>query len=125
MILYFFGSKPVIFMADEKLIQDIYGRYNRSFTKNGRLRDWMHDLLGDSIIFSPSDDSWNERRKHLSTAFYKEKMIKMIDLAAKVAFDRVESWKKEYVGKDKDFLIFREPADLAMDCILACVFGTN
>ena len=100
-------------------------KYNKHFTKSGRFRDQMWDLMGNSIIFSPSDDSWNERRKHVSAAFYKEKMKRMINIAAGVAFERVQEWKRDYAGKDRDFFIYREPADLVNDCIQASVFGSS
>ena len=49
----------------------------------------MYELLGDSIVFSPSDETWSTRRKHLSAAFYKDKLIKMIDIVAAHAFEKV------------------------------------
>lgn len=36
--------------------------------------------MGDSILLSATTDKWADRRKSLSTAFYKEKLLKMLEL---------------------------------------------
>ena len=125
MVLFFFGSNPVLLVHDEKVTQDCFVKYNKHFTKNGRFKTWMYDLVGDSISFSPSDETWSTKRKHLSAAFYKEKMVKMIDIVAAMAFEKVQAWKGDYAGTDKDFHLFKEPADMVMDCIQASVFGNK
>ena len=125
LILFFFGSNPLLLVHSEKITQDCFVKYNKHFTKNSRFKPWMYDLIGDSIIFSPSDDQWNTKRKHLSSAFYKEKLIKMIDIVATHAFEIVQNWKKEYAGTDKDFQLFKEPNQMIMNSILASVFGKS
>ena len=79
--------------------------------------------MGDSILFSKSDDIWREKRKHLSAAFYKDKMIQMLDSVANLTIDRVEKWKSEYVGTGREFILNQQVSDHIMDSILFCVFG--
>ena len=117
MVLFFFGSNPVLLVHDEKVTQDCFVKYNKHFTKNGRFKTWMYDLVGDSIIFSPSGDAWNEKRKHLSAAFYMERMVKMIDIVAGNVYERVQDWKRDFASTGKDFAIFKETGNMVMDCV--------
>ena len=49
----------------------------------------------------------------------------MIDIVAAHAFEKVQEWKKEYAGTDKDFHLYKEPTDMVMNSILASVFGNS
>jgi hypothetical protein len=51
------------------------------------------NLTGDGILFSPSNENWSIRRKSLTAAFYKDKLIKMIELMKSIAFERTQIWK--------------------------------
>ena len=117
LILVFFGSNPILMINDEKIAHDCFVTYNKHFTKNERFRTWMYDLVGDSIIFSPSGDAWNEKRKHLSAAFYMERMVKMIDIVAGNVYERVQDWKRDFASTGKDFAIFKETGNMVMDCV--------
>ena len=101
----------------------LYVTYNKYFDKGGRSKKQLQDLFGDGIVLIESNELWREKRKHLSAAFYKEKMIAMLDSISELAFDRVSEWKRDYAGQDREFALIRSPADLLMDCIQACVFG--
>lgn len=56
-------------------------------------------------------------------AFYKDKMIKMLDIISELTFDRIEKWKISYIGTNTDMMLVKEVADLIMHCITATVFG--
>lgn len=36
--------------------------------------------MGDSIIFQPANEDWYEKRKRISVAFYKDKLLKMVEI---------------------------------------------
>ena len=62
----------------------------------------------------------------MSVAFYKDKMVSLLDTVADLSFDRITEWKRDYAGQpDKEFLIIRQPSDLIMNCIQSCVFGQS
>ena len=58
----------------------------------------MYDLFGEGLLLIESNEMWREKRKHLSAAFYKEKMIAMLDTITDIAFERITQWKKDYAG---------------------------
>ena len=67
------------------------------------------------------------KRKKLSLAFYKEKMIKMLNTMILMTVDKVNEWKEKFANKDlkeSDKMdIIKEVADHIMECVEACVFG--
>ena len=104
--LFFFQttSEGAIFVSSPEIAQDIYVKYNKFFDKGGRVKDQTIDLFGNSVLLMNSDEKWATKRKHLSSAFYKDKMIKMLHKIIYLTQSRVEEWKKEYANKDdKEF----------------------
>lgn len=65
-------------------------RNNKFTTKSETIQRIMDPLMGDSILLSDSTELWSHKRKVLSTAFYKEKLVKMIALVKSVLAQTVE-----------------------------------
>ena len=40
----------------------------------------MKPLMGDAILFSKADAEWKAKRKALSHAFYRDRMVFMLDV---------------------------------------------
>ncbi len=56
-------------------------------------------MTGDSILFARSDLLWQQKRKALSAALYKEKLRVMIDMMKDVTIDMIRgNWMH---AKDK------------------------
>jgi cytochrome P450 len=73
-----FGScQTNIFISDPTLLNELYVTKNKFFDKHHAVYEAFKPLVGDSILFSRSDEEWAKRRKTLSAAFYKEKLLKM------------------------------------------------
>ena len=83
--------------------------------------------MGESIVFIQSNELWSKKRKKLSHAFYKEKIVKMLNIIIHRTSDKVEVWKQKYADKylpySEKMNIIKEIADHVMECIEACVFG--
>lgn len=45
----------------------------------------MYPLMGDSTLLARSDELWSKRRKSLSGTFYKDKLVKMMEIVKSVA----------------------------------------
>ena len=75
-MLYF----PVLAIADPEMLNDFYIAKNKFFDKHDQHRNVFYPLMGDSIVFGRSSESWSSRRKSLSVAFYKDKLKLMIEL---------------------------------------------
>jgi len=50
----------------------------------------MKPVVGESILLARSDALWAKKRKSLSTAFYKEKLGKMMDIIRDVVMNYVK-----------------------------------
>ena len=87
--------------------------------------DLFIPLIGESILFSPSNEKWSKRRKILSSAFYKDKVIFMVEQVKNVLIDKVQYWEETFVKKDQAFDIFSELQNLAASIIFTCTYGDD
>ena len=95
-------------VTDPEIVEDIYVKYNKYFDKSGRSKNTLYDLFGEGLVLIESNETWRQKRKHMSVAFYKDKMISLLDIVADLTFERITQWKRDYAGKpDKEFLIIR------------------
>lgn len=58
-------------------------------------------LTGDSILFEDSSEFWNNKRKKMSVAFYKDKLIKMVDIMKDCVKDKVKEFDEKFVKTGK------------------------
>ena len=98
MIVNFSGPRSFILIQDPEIVQDIYVKYNKFYNKSGRIKDQFYDLAGESIFMIESNEVWSQKRKHLTAAFYKDKMINMLETIIDLSYDQIQQWKKEYAG---------------------------
>ena len=80
-------------------------------------------MTGDSILFARSDIMWQQKRKALSAALYKEKLRGMIDIIKEVTINMIRS--KWMLAKDKQINIVSETSNLFINIILSCLFGAG
>lgn len=81
--------------------------------------------MGDSILLHESSDIWAKKRKSLSVAFYKEKMLKMIDLVKDCMEQTAASWKEKYIKTGQTMDIIEEVAKILIKVMLTCSFGED
>lgn len=91
----FRGPTPNLFIADAALLDDLYVKKNKYFDKEVKMKNLLNEIIGDSIVFAPSNEVWSNKRKRLSQAFYKDKMIKMLQIVIKLTLEKTESWKQK------------------------------
>ena len=122
-VLTFIANKSVLLINDPESVNDIYVSKNKITDKQSRSKIIMYDFFGDSILLDKTTDLLLQKRKSMSAAFYKEKMIKMLNVIAATAFTSMQKWKIEYIEKGKDMVIVKEISKLIMDAIASTVFG--
>ena len=61
------------------MVNEIYVTKNKYFDKHESIGNSLYPLVGDSILFQKSNEIWREKRRALSSVFYKGKIIRMIE----------------------------------------------
>ena len=75
-----FGLVPTIVVRDVALIEELFVGKNKYFEKHPEIKDKFKLIFGDSILFDESGEMWRKKRKSLSSAFYKEKLLKYFQI---------------------------------------------
>ena len=57
----------------------MYGVKNSLIDKTGKFEAVFKNLFGNSFVFSKGDDIWKEKRRASSHAFYKERLVHMLE----------------------------------------------
>ena len=66
---------------DPKIVEAMYTTKNKYFDKFPGVRNAMHVLTGNSILFAETTEVWRQSRKAMSPAFYKGKIIQLMEIA--------------------------------------------
>lgn len=74
-------DKPLLQIHNPKIVEALYTTKNKFFDKHPLVKDLTNCLTGDSILFAETTKQWSNSRKAISPAFYKSKLIQMIDIA--------------------------------------------
>ena len=78
MMILFNGPAPTIVVNDPEVVNELYVTKNKYVDKHEKFHNILKGFFGNSILFSPSTEQWAIRRKHLSAAFYKDKLSNML-----------------------------------------------
>ena len=88
----FKGHEPAVWVLDVTVVQELYTTQNKYFNKHPIIRDLTLELTGRSILFADTDGMWRKRRTALGPAFYKGKLVQMIDLAKESMRGTLKRW---------------------------------
>lgn len=103
---------------DPEVVYELYVTKNKYTDKAEKFHRQMKRMFNDSILLSRSDDLWASKRKHLSAAFYKERVTKMLEMVIKCATTEVDDWKTKYIGGHKTFELQERISYLVTECVL-------
>ena len=118
--------RGLIVVTDPKYVDELYIAKNKFFDKADKERRVYFRWFGKSIFHAKSDKAWQEQRKHLAAAFYKDKMNMMIRIIIGIANTKVQEWKLNYQpSSGKVMSLAKEMSDLVADAELASVFGVK
>lgn len=67
---------------------------NAIFDKNGTFEAITANLLGHSFLFSKADEKWKAKRKACAHAFYKDKLVRMLETLK----DKIEFYCDEWMA---------------------------
>ena len=93
----FTAQDVVLSLSDPSMLQEIFVEKNKFFDKSHLSHRLMKPLVGDGILFAPTNENWNIRRKTITAAFYKEKLLKMVEIIKHQAVKNAENWRSKYI----------------------------
>ena len=77
----YYSAGTSLLISDPKVVEAMYTSKNSFFSKHPLVKDLQECLIGDSILFAETSLEWKEARKKISPAFYKGKLVSLIELA--------------------------------------------
>lgn len=122
---FFMGDECMLLISDPDIVQSLFTEKNRIFEKSEFHHLMMKRMTGDSIVFSKGNEEWAKRRRSISAAFYKEKLVLMIELAKKATSEKFRLWEQDYVATHKPMNLVKEIASTYASIIMSCSFGDD
>ena len=60
--------------------------------KTGKFEGLFLNLLGNSFLFSKGDEKWKAKRRASSHAFYKDRLVHMLESLKEKVFEAQDEW---------------------------------
>ncbi len=115
------GTTVTLMINTPEIAEELFLTKNKYFEKHQRGANLFSRLLGDSILFSKSDLKWQQKRKSLGAALYKDKLRAMVDMMKNSTTEILRNnWMKVEDGKID---IVKESTNLLINVVLSCLFG--
>ena len=77
----FYNTSAAVNTFDPQVVEAMYTTKNKYFDKHPLIKDLSYALTGDSILFAETTPDWKASRKALTPAFYKGKLVYLMDIA--------------------------------------------
>ena len=113
-------------ISDPIIAEVMYTTKNKYFNKHYAIRELTYCLTGDTILFAETSAEWRARRKTLSPAFYKGKLIKMVEIARSSVGLTVAHLKgliKECAEPRRKIDLIDKVSDMSVRTLLMCATG--
>jgi len=81
------------------VVAELFLTKNKYFDKHPITAKQMQRMTGESILFEPSNLRWQQKRKALSSALYKDKLKDMIELMKQVTISTIQG---RWANADRD-----------------------
>ena len=79
---------------DPDIVQEMYTTKNAQIDKTGVHEGVTKNFFGKSFLFSKTDDVWKKKRKGLGHAFYKDRLIVLLDNLKDCMKKKQDGWLK-------------------------------
>ena len=117
-----------LIISDPTIVEAMYTTKNKYFDKHPIIKELSYCLTGDSILFSETSSEWRARRKTVSPAFYKGKLLKMIEIAresVKITLNHFQGLIKESKEPKTRINLINELSDMTVRILLMCALGED
>ena len=115
-------------MADADVVQEMMTTKNALIDKTGVLEGLWSNLLGKSFVFSKTDDVWKKKRKGLSHAFYKDKLVVLLQTLQHYVHAAQKDWLDSIATSDNKSVkmdMSKEFMQIMMKFLTHVLFGWN
>ena len=120
--------EPILVISDPVVIQEMMVTKNAQIDKRDSTEMTFKNLFGKSFLFSPSDDVWKAKRKGLAHAFYKDKLIPMLENLKHYTLVQQSKWLtqiEQSPDKTTKIDMSREMLRILQNFFSHIIFGTN
>ncbi|CDW82123.1 cytochrome family subfamily polypeptide 55 precursor [Stylonychia lemnae] len=114
-----------IIFCDPTYVNEIYTTKTKYMDKHPKFYRISYEQFKDSTFLQRSTELWAQKRKHLSQAFYKDKIKVMLKSAISVTNKRVQEWKKISTSENPIIVLNKQVQELIDDVVQVCVFGQS
>ena len=91
-------NQQYVFIQDPEVVQDAFTFKNQELDKTEQNGLYFKPILGESFLFSQTDEHWKAKRKACAHAFYKDRLTLMLDTLKEQILKNFERWQEE-IGK--------------------------
>lgn len=91
-VLLNFVGQIQILIADPDVLKDMFSVKNQLVDKTDMLRIMFKNFYGDSFLFSKTDEHWKAKRKATAHAFYRERMVNMLEVLKQKIREACDKW---------------------------------
>lgn len=85
--------RPSFYVCSPDVLEEIYITKNKSFDKDPGIAFVMSPLLGTSTLVSVSNEKWAHKRKAVSSAFYKSRLLQMTETVKEIMDQTIKTWE--------------------------------
>ena len=105
-------SQAIVVLNSARVMTDVYLTKNKYFDKDPMSQVLFGSLFGESIVLAAGDELWNRKRKVLSSAFYKEKLVKMTEQIRAIVAEKIAELERNNVAANKPIDVIKEMGDI-------------
>ena len=123
--VFFMTNDPCVSIIDPKVVGAMFTTHNQSFDKHPLVLNLTRRLLGDGILLSQTTALWRKRRSAVSPAFYKGKLVMLVELAKQMVYDTNNRWKMLSKSGKTRINFMEEVSNLHTKILLKCALGED
>jgi cytochrome P450 len=104
-------------------LEDMLVTKNKYIDKDGFIKLQFQKFLGESSLMVKNGVEQARKRKLIGSGFYKDKMLKMVEIIKKCVTDKAASLEERYLKSGQAFDIIAELDELHTRIIMTSAFG--
>ncbi|TNV80087.1 hypothetical protein FGO68_gene16754 [Halteria grandinella] len=118
------GSKLRLMVNRPEIVEEMLITQNKYYDKHPGTAGIIDFVVGKSILFAESDLQWQQKRKVISSALYKDRLRGMIETIKNVAIQAIQQdWLLQKDQNGIQLEIVKIMQNLYMQVTLSCFFG--